>query len=385
MKKLLALVLSLILMIFCLVSCTPRGIKREDQENYTIFTLNNFKGRASLKMDRIGLGEGTIYYYADLTEGSVKVKYRESVLFDAEDLVTLSAGMDIPQDNSAGYVEGDEVSIIFEASAPVSGEVIISFIPEALTAIHKDKLLHQHTYKWVTTEETHRRVYTCECGLPADDVAHHYDDDGNRKCDLCDADFVASTYLRYTVPWFSTLNSENVVEIKTTYESSLIHSGAFSEIHRTTDKDVIADILAKYDEVKLIDPGMEELDLSDDFFQIEFILSDGRSLPLCVYGNLLCEGYLISCVPRLDGYDNITTTYLFNSYYRMGAVRDSQVYVDLTSFEFVEVDYRAENEPYYYIETMVGTLSVYSDKHFEFDGQFYKILDANFFDMIEVQ
>lgn len=385
MKKILSLILVLVTIIVCLASCTPHGITREDYENCTVFTFNGFEGTATLKMNRTDLGEGAIYFHSQLTEGTVKVKYRESFLFDAEELVTLSAGMETPEDNARGYVEGDEIQIIFEASSPVSGDVYIAFVPEALIAVNKDILLHKHTFDWITTEETHRRIYTCECGLPADNEAAHYDDDGDQKCDLCDEDFVASTYLRYTVPWFSSLNSENVVEIKTTYESGLINSGAFSEIHRTTDKAVIADILAEYDKVKLVDPGTTIYDLVDAFFRIDFVLSDGRTLPLCVYGNLLCEGYLISNIPRLDDYENKTTTYLFNSYYRMGAVRDSHVYVDLTTFEFVESEYRCENEPYYYIDTEVGTLSVYSDKHFDFNGQFYEILDANFFEMIEVE
>ena len=386
MKKLLVGLLTFVLMIFCFVSCSSKEIKRQDGENYTIFTFDNFEGNKTLKMNRTGLGEGAIYYYADLSEGTVKVKYRESVIFGVQDLLTLYAGMDVPEDNSVGYIEGDEIDIIFEASSPVSGEIIIAFVPEALTAIHKDSLLHKHTYEWVVDEETHRRVYTCQCGLPADEEAHHYDDDGDLRCDLCDADFATSTYLRYTVPWFSSLNSENVVEIKTTYSSSLIHSGAFSEIHRTTDKDVISDFLAEYDKVKLIDPGMMEFDITDAFFQIDFVLSDGRSLPLLIWGDLLCEGqYLISEIPRLDSYENITTTYRFNSWCRMGVVRDSYVFVDLTTFEFAQSEYRYENEPYYYIDTEKGTISVYSETHFEFNGIFYKILDANLFEMITTE
>ena len=144
MKKLITWCLILVLMFTSLTSCkfshsNPNnlyndiskfaGVEKEEYENYTIFKFDKFNGKSTSKIGRVGLEEGTIYFYANLTEGSVDIKYDRGALYSEEPLVTLNASENMPIESSGGYVEGDEVYIIFNSTFPVSGEIVISFIP----------------------------------------------------------------------------------------------------------------------------------------------------------------------------------------------------------------------------------------------------------------
>ena len=152
MKKAFFCFLSLAMLLSCLTGCSfslgsfsfgndPQviyddisklsGLSKEEGENYTVYTFNEFNGngKQSFKMERTGLGDGPIYYSADLTEGSITVKY-DAGAFDPEmGLVVLSANDEMPVTGSGGYVSGDYTYIIFEISGTVSGEVTISFVP----------------------------------------------------------------------------------------------------------------------------------------------------------------------------------------------------------------------------------------------------------------
>ena len=144
MKKLLVCILIVVLVLSCLTACDwlqrdvndifsdiseIAGAEKEEHENYTVFKFDEFKGKWTCKMERTELGEGAIYYHADLTDGSMIVKYDKGALYNDEPLVTLSAGETMPIQSSGGYVEGDKIYIIFETVTPVSGEVVISFVP----------------------------------------------------------------------------------------------------------------------------------------------------------------------------------------------------------------------------------------------------------------
>ena len=105
------------------------GAKKEEYENYTVFKFDEFNGKWTCKMERTNLGKGVIYYHADLTNGSMVVKYDIGALYNDNLLVTLNAEETMPIQSSGGYVEADKIYIIFETVSPVSGEVIISFVP----------------------------------------------------------------------------------------------------------------------------------------------------------------------------------------------------------------------------------------------------------------
>ncbi len=133
MKKLLILllILSLIFLSGCAIIPSDKdamalaGITHEPGTNHSKFILNGFEGKYSVKLDREGLGDGTIYYYADLTLGDITVSYDLGTLFDAEPLFTASAESSVS--SVGGYVYSDTVYLIIESSSSASGTVIIDF------------------------------------------------------------------------------------------------------------------------------------------------------------------------------------------------------------------------------------------------------------------
>ena len=132
MKKRLALVLTAVLMLTCLTACdryTGR-VAREDENNCNVFTLDEFSGTYKVRLKRTDLDEGCIYFRANLTQGTVSVSYHmggNTLVHNPEPLFTAEVGK--PLDGHNGYIEDGTVSIIFEANEPVTGEVIISFVP----------------------------------------------------------------------------------------------------------------------------------------------------------------------------------------------------------------------------------------------------------------
>ena len=151
MKRLISFLLMLIISIVLLPSCNQNipndikyddiskipGIYRQDYENDTIFKFDDFEGRAVLKMDRIGLEKGKIYYQYNISKGHVYVNIDQGVYDSEQGLLFAVAGTKIPENSSSPfYVNSDELAIIFftqginmNNSTKVSGEIKISFIP----------------------------------------------------------------------------------------------------------------------------------------------------------------------------------------------------------------------------------------------------------------
>ena len=106
------------------------GIEAEEHENYTIFRFNGFDGKATLKMERKDLERDVIYYTGKLANGAMYVNYDLGPYDSTESLYVFYEGVTIPDENSTvGKVDQDELAIIFETMSPVTGEIIISFIP----------------------------------------------------------------------------------------------------------------------------------------------------------------------------------------------------------------------------------------------------------------
>ncbi len=199
MKKSLILVLTVALMLLCLTSCgvfdvifgSEKGLTYKEYENCAVFTFDGFDGKTSVKLSRTGLDEGAIYYQASLDKGALDVKYKDSgYINEPSMLVELTANEQMPINGSGGYVEKTEIEISFEANSPVSGEIIIAFTEDALKAIHKDKYLHEHTFEWETTDEAHKRIYTCDCDYLGETYFEpHYDDNDDDCCDECGEEY----------------------------------------------------------------------------------------------------------------------------------------------------------------------------------------------------
>ena len=199
MKKSLIVILTVALTLLCLTSCSvfdvffgsEKGLTYKAYENCAVFTFEDSDGKTTVELARTGLDEGAIYYQASIDDGALSVKYKDSgYINEPLLLVELTADEQMPVNGSGGYVEKSKIEISFEAHSPVNGEIIIVFTEDALKAVHKDKYLHEHTYEWETTDEAHKRIYTCYCDYLGETYFEpHYDDDGDNYCDECGAEY----------------------------------------------------------------------------------------------------------------------------------------------------------------------------------------------------
>ena len=345
MKKISALCLTVVLFMCCLTACDMFGrkpgydesLKCERYENSAVFTFDDFPigETASFELERTGLGEGAIYYQVNLDEGTLSVNYKDTVITTLQPLGEFTADDEMPINSSGGYVEGDKITIIFESSSSISGEIIIAFTEDALKAVHGDLHLHKHTYSYTSAGEIgHYQHYTCGCPDMQEGTVAHYDEDNNFICDACgyvmpehvhtityvsageaghfenytcgcphdhgavphydeDIDLICdacgydmnadypplvdeTTSLTQFASWLTELNAENVAEIKTTFEYVGVAPGRLKDISRTTDKAVIADALGKYASLQMRYVEREETYIDGgSSFTIDFTLTDG--------------------------------------------------------------------------------------------------------------
>ena len=187
MKRWISLAVAAVLLLLCLTSCQAfRGtVECQRGENYVILTFYDFSGDYSLPLVRTLTGEGAVYYYASLTEGTLTATLMEEGR-EMQPLFAAACGR--AEGGSAGYLEGSgEVTVTLRADEPATGEVILAFSPEILQAVHAGNLaLHEHTYRYDITESEHRAFYTCGCTEREEPSFERHDDgDGDGLCDRC--------------------------------------------------------------------------------------------------------------------------------------------------------------------------------------------------------
>lgn len=386
MKKSLALCLTAVLMISCLTACDlfekdtgyDPSLKCEKYDNCAVFTFDDFPIReaASFELERTGLGEGAIYYQVNLEEGALSINYKDAVINTLQPLGEFTADIEMPVNGSGGYVEGDKITIIFESSSPVSGEIIIAFTEDALKTVHGDLHLHKHTYSYTSAGEIgHYWHYTCGCSDMQEGTVAHYDEDNNficdaceyvmpehehtyqnhqdenghgwfytcgcmtppnfaqhsdgnkdGKCDDCDYKMNVTVSLHEYVAWLLELEAEDISEIKTTFEYVGVAPGRLKDISRTTDKVVIADVLGKYASLQMQYVEREETYVDGgSAFAIEFILTDGTVKKLDFNNGFYAYGldqddisaqrfFELDSIPTLEDYDNLEKYNSFITY-----------------------------------------------------------------------
>ena len=386
MKKFSALCLTVVLFMCCLTACDmfdrkpgyDESLKCERYENSAVFTFDDFPigETATFELERTGLGEGAIYYQVNLDEGTLSVNYKDTVITTLQPLGEFTADDEMPINSSGGYVEGDKITIIFESSSSISGEIIIAFTEDALKAVHGDLHLHKHTYSYTSAGEIgHYQHYTCGCPDTQEGTVAHYDEDNNficdacgyvmpehehtyqnyqdetghswsytcgcmtppnfaqhsdgnkdGKCDDCDYRMNITVLLHEYAPWLLELEAEDIAEIKTTFEYVGVAPGRLKDISRTTDKVVIADVLGNYASLQMQYVEREETYVDGgSAFAIEFILTDGTVKKLDFNNGFYAYGldqddisahrfFELDSIPTLEGYDNLEKYNKFITY-----------------------------------------------------------------------
>ena len=135
-----------------------------------------------------------------------------------------------------------------------------------------------HTYKWITTGETHFKQYTCGCSSP-DVVEAHLDEDGDLFCDVCNYAYSFCGlpevyYLSTYENWIETLTAENVAKVRTISEHVGIAPGSLKTIESSTDKGAISRLIEAYIKLEMSPIAPEEALISGgSAFTIEFIIN----------------------------------------------------------------------------------------------------------------
>ena len=413
MKRIIVLLSVVALMLACLTSCdvlwrlfgNADGVEYKEYENCAIFKFDNFDDITTVKLSRTGLGEGAIYYHADLHEGAVRVKYKESGLInEPQELFELSADDEMPVTSSRGYVEGDKISITFEAYSPVSGEIIIAFDEDALRAVDRDLQLHEHTGMWTPeNQSTHIYRYNCGCNLP-DREEEHINEDGDAFCDLCGYEFGGSTaevfFLKDYAEWLSELDAESVREIKTEFQYVGIAPGELKEVKSTTDKAVISDVIENYTLAVMSSTGNSAL-VGGSSFSIEFILADGEVQRLTFYNGIYAYSpesedsssvryFRMDYIPTLQSepYDNVRYYSAFVGSESYGGVYSSGRLlcdIPIRELEFVELekDVGVPDWEMYTLKTPFGDLVFRTDTVFYINSRGYRLVGKTIEQLID--
>ena len=394
MKKLIVSIITMVLVLTCFTACDiferkpgcDESLKCERYENSSVFTFDEFPIRetASFELERTSPGEGAIYYQVNLEEGALSINYKDTVINTLQPLGEFKADDEMPVNSSGGYVEGDKITIIFESSSPVSGEIIIAFTEDALKAIHGNLQLHTHTYSYISAGEIgHYERYTCGCSDTQEGAVAHYDEDSNYicdacgyvmpehehtyqnhqdenghswsytcgcmtlpnfaqhfdgnkdgKCDDCDYRMDVTALLHEYAAWLLELEAEDVSEIKTTFEYVGVAPGRLKDICSTTDKTVIAEVLKNYTNTSMRYVEREETYVDGgSSFTVDFTLTDGTIKQLYFNNGFYAHGldqddisaqrfFELDSIPTLYSYDNVEKYNGFITNVSNGEVRE---------------------------------------------------------------
>ncbi len=241
---------------------------------------------------------------------------------------------------------------------------------------------HICTFEWVRNEDGHYRNYTCGC--PSTDILepHVGIEYGETFCSICDYYVGEIHYLTDFNEWLIDLSPDMVTEIKTiSFGLDVPNYPYFELVQRTTDKNVILEMIEACKSVELFDLGTLCFEITDSSYEIDFILTDGSVETIRVSGNILCHGHMIKNVPRLDDYENKSVTYSFFRSNCVGTVNDDKK-VNLSGIEFVETEIFPDNEAYYHIVVREDTIDIHDNHYFAFKGKYYKTLEVDLFEMI---
>ena len=214
------------------------------------------------------------------------------------------------------------------------------------------------------------------------------------------------TYLHEFESWMSSeLMPEKVVEIKTVFEYVGVAPGEFKLIKRTTDKNVIEQILKDYECITMNRITKEESQISGgNAFTIEFILADG-TVRILHFNNqnyvykrypndfTTFEYFKLDSVPSLVGYTEVSDSFGFVLYKSKGKVYcegDFLCEIPLDEIEFTELteNFDSAVAEKCYVETEFGLLNFFSDTVFYIQfptlgrTDYYRLVEKNIDDLI---
>ena len=246
---------------------------------------------------------------------------------------------------------------------------------------------HVCSTEYYMDAENHCLRSVCGChGFP-EFLEPHYDLNNDESCDACgyfmgdDEDNVALSDFE---SWLNYASSDGIVEVKTILNPGVDY-GDLITIHRTTDKNSIAQMIELYKNVELeAIPEDVDIDLVPGHFEIEFTFAGGDVKTISFAGRSLYtdyknrRSYFALNLPSLESCAHYKTSYSFATYGKNGAIAYLYDYDDGGNLiEYCKLDkigklefeaypdvYYPENEPTHLIRTEFGDIYVMSHKSF---------------------
>lgn len=403
MRKTLALLLTLCILLPCLAGCSryEGTFTRENGTQYHTFTFDGFVGTHTVKIQRTGLDDGQFYYRAALAEGSMAVSYKmgwldtENPLFDAE------AGT--PLDSCGGYIWDGSIFITFTSDVPVSGEIIISF----------EKLPEDGCpFKWVSTEDGHSRLMLCDCCDAPAVVEPHEDRNGDMICDICGYEIIlidppTNHFLRNQAgaQWLQEITAEDIAEIKIISQEGMVAAGCFKHISRSTQAAAIARLFEDYYWLDTcpVEEGKTQV-CDGGLVTVHFILNDGTVRKLSFLNGDFYEDasgnyFELHHLPTFNDAPEYTSCYAFETVTGKGVIgqllgEDLAVEpvwlceIPMDEIEFIEIEIGLDvaPAPTHTIETDFGNLMFVSSKIFYISGRtgYYELVNNNLDELIAI-
>lgn len=267
----------------------------------------------------------------------------------------------------------------------------------------KDSSLHREDV--YENADGHWWVYRCGCPHPKSELKPHQDGDGDSYCDICRYYIPEAVVLSDIETWLKSITAEEVTAVTTRYSDGMQGCGLKEKI-TVTDKGDIAKIIESYKNLEILplNPNVS-YDISPESFRIIFTTDSGYH-QLIVNGGFMYthkngiynKSYNMSNAPEIDEYDSSKTSYMFDVFY--GYNQGATIYrpaddgvsrgefvceiENISDLEFVKSEYLPENMPIYIIETGVGSIAVYSESHFVYEGMCYELVSGDFLELVKI-
>lgn len=136
-RKILCLLICFAIFIFC-AGCesTPKGVTKKEESGLVKLELDGFVGEYSLKLDYNGKGDGTLFYVAELSKGSIDTFTKDGLIFKR--LPYFSINSDGEVHTGGTYVDSSTttLTVTIKASEKTTGYIYLTFerdINDALT------------------------------------------------------------------------------------------------------------------------------------------------------------------------------------------------------------------------------------------------------------
>ncbi len=211
------------------------------------------------------------------------------------------------------------------------------------------------------------------------------------------------TYLFCYEEWLSSLSTDAISEIKTVQRNPSVYLEHFYKyIYRTIDRDVIADVLQRYQNMMLEPIHVDSVPLEGGgLLSVEFVLTDGSTHTVDFEAGCYKQNenvyYEVSENLSFDRFERLLGLNVWAETHT-AYTKDGTAIAELTELSALEFDYYGWNESYtrdmytHYIETEIGRLYIVSETVFFFvtfdewiAPECYELKNGNFYGLFDIR